>query len=156
MWRQGPWKYIRYAGYHTPTLQPGKRPRGNKRPRPFPPPHRPGPRYPPRNPRRLQRCRHPGQTQRPPQLPNLAPKPHPRRIPRGHDVSPPGHLEPHRRPTDRELASSILIPVAGPHPVRGESGRCTHRTVSYHKASATKPPRQSLVQYPAGPPPRSW
>ena len=37
MWRQGPWKYIRYAGYHTPALQPPGRPRGDQRPRPDPP-----------------------------------------------------------------------------------------------------------------------
>ena len=104
MWRQGPWKYIRYAGYDPQLFNLDDDPEEITQPRPIPPPHRPGPRRPPRIPRRLRPRRHPGQSQRPPQLPNLAPNPHPRRDPRSPNQRPPGPLDPHRHPPPRNLA----------------------------------------------------
>ena len=61
----------------TPTLQPRGRPRRNPRPSRIPPRHRPKPQRPLGVPSRLRPSRHPGQSQRPPQLPNLARHPHP-------------------------------------------------------------------------------
>ena len=99
MWRQGPWKYLRYAGYPPQLFNLEDDPEEINDLAPIPPRHRPKPQHPPRVPRRLRRRRRPSQSQRPPKLPNLARHPHPRRIPGSHVQRPPRRLGSRRRPT---------------------------------------------------------
>ena len=55
MWRQGPWKYVRYAGYHPQLFNLHDDPEEIQRPRRIPPRHRPKPQHPPGIISRLQR-----------------------------------------------------------------------------------------------------